>query len=203
MTKSTRRIVMFNQVSTDGYFAAPDGSLDWTVQEPGVYDSARASMPENDTMLFGRKTYENFEAFWPNALDESKTSPNPHAAGQRSEQMRSMAVWINETPKLVISKTRKSVTWKNSKLLPELDPKQIAALKTQPGKNIIIFGSGTIVSQLTEHRLIDDYVFVVNPLLLGKGRQLFGNLENKLRLDLVESKTFDSGVVMLRYTPAK
>src|SRR5882757_3814233 len=116
MSKSNRRIVMFNQVSADGYFAAVDGSTNWVVQDPEVHASAMASMPEIDTMLFGRKTYDNFESFWPHAIDDSKTSPNPHAPG-RSEQMREMAVWINDTAKLVISKTRKSVTWKNSKLM--------------------------------------------------------------------------------------
>src|SRR3954451_4777211 len=72
MSKSKRRIVMFNQVSADGYFAAPDGKLDWVVQEPEVHKAATQSMRQVDTMLFGRKTYENFEAFWPHALDDSK-----------------------------------------------------------------------------------------------------------------------------------
>jgi dihydrofolate reductase len=199
MTKSTRRIVMFNQVSADGYFAATDGNLDWVVQEPEVYRSSTASMPEVDTMLFGRKTYDNFESFWPHALDESKTSPNPHAAGQRSEQMREMAVRINNDEKIVISKTRTTVTWKNSKLMNTFDPKAIEALKKQPGKDIIVFGSASIVAQLTQHRLIDEYQFVVSPLLLGKGRQLLGDLSDKLKLALIEAKPFKSGVVLLRY----
>jgi dihydrofolate reductase len=203
MTRSTRRIVMFNQVSADGYFAATDDSLDWVTQEPEVYRSSTASMPEVDTMLFGRKTYDNFESFWPHALDESKTAPNPHAPGQRSEQMREMAVRINEDTKIVISKTRKTVTWKNSKLLHTFDPKEIEALKKQPGKDIIVFGSASIVAQLTQHRLIDEYQFVVSPLLLGKGRQLLGDLSDKVKLDLIEAKSFKSGVVLLRYGLAK
>jgi dihydrofolate reductase len=203
MSQSTRRIVMFNQVSVDGYFAAADDSLDWVVQEPEVYKSATASGREVDTMLFGRKTYDNFESFWPHVLDDSKTSPNPHAPGQRSEQMRAMAVQINDSAKIVISKTRKNVTWKNSKLMRELNPGEIEALKKQPGKDIMIFGSASIVSQLTQHRLIDEYQFVVSPLLLGKGRQLLGDLSDKVKLELIEAKSFKSGVVVLRYGVAK
>jgi dihydrofolate reductase len=204
MSKSKRRIVMFNQVSADGYFAAPDGKLDWVVQEPEVHKAATQSMRQVDTMLFGRKTYENFEAFWPHALDDSKTSPNPHAAGERSAQMREMAVWINESKKLVVSRTRKAVPWKNSTLLHELDPAAIEALKNGPGQDIIIFGSGSVVSQLSKYRLIDEYQFVVSPLLLGQGRTLLGDLDSKVALELVDAKSYTAtGVVVLRYAPAK
>ena len=202
MSKSTRRIVMFNHVSADGYFAAPDGSRDWIVQEEAVHKAAIEGMPETDTMLFGRRTYDEFESFWPHALDDSKTLPNPHAKGQRSEAMRAMAVWINDTMKIVFSKTRKNVTWKNSKLAPVLDPRAIADLKQQPGKDLIIFGSGTIVTQLTQHRLIDNYHFVVSPVLLGRGRSLFGELPKTVQLRLQDSKSFPSGVTLLRYSLA-
>ena len=204
MSQSTRRIVMFNNVSADGYFATPDGNLDWVVPEPEVYKAATQSLGENDTMLFGRKTYENFESFWPHALDDSKTAPDPHKPERRSEQNREMAVWINASKKLVVSRTRKNVTWKNSELMHELDPKAIEALKRGPGKNIIIFGSASIVAQLTKHRLIDEYFVVVNPILLGKGRPLFCELDSRFGLELIEANSFKStGVVTLRYAPAK
>lgn len=204
MSSSKRRIVMFNQVSADGYFAAPDGGLTWTVQEPGVYESATASFGGIDAMLFGRKTYENFEAFWPNVLKEnSTTAPDPHAPGQRSEQMREMAVWINEARKLVFSSKRTSFPWNNTEHMPTCDAKAIAALKAQSGKNIILFGSGTIVSQLTKYGLIDEYAFVVNPVLLGKGHTLLGDAEAKRSLELIDVKTFPSGVMLSRYAPAK
>src|SRR6185295_14776349 len=110
------------------------------------------AIPGSDnTILFGRRTYDLFEAFWPHALDDSATAPDPHMAGRRSEAVRGMAIWINEATKVVFSRTRKDVTWKNSRLFHEFDPSEIEALKRQPGKDMMIFGSGSIVSLLTQH----------------------------------------------------
>ena len=108
-------------------------------------------------------------------------------------------VWINEATKLVFSKTRKDVTWKNSRRLAEFDPHEIEALKKQPGKDIMVFGSASIVSQLTEHGLIDEYHFVVTPTLLGSGRSLLSDVSKRSRLDLLEAKPYPSGNVRLRY----
>src|SRR5262245_54296165 len=98
-----RRIVAFDNVSADGYFSAPDGSLQWVVQEDGVYRSSLEKGPRTDTILFGRRTYEQFESFWPHALDTSKTAPDPHIPGRRSETVRDMAVFINDATKIVFS----------------------------------------------------------------------------------------------------
>ena len=111
-----------------------------------------------------------------------------------------MAIMFNETPKLVFSRTLKEVTWKNSRLLHEFDPREIEAMKRQPGKDMIVFGSGSIVSQLTQHGLIDEYQFVVSPILLGSGQPLLSGVSTKLPLDLQEAKKYPSGNVMLRYT---
>ena len=194
-----RRIVMFNRVTADGYFAGPDGNLEWVVQEQELDKTAAEKLPGADTILFGRRTYELFEAFWPHALDDSPTAPDPHSAGRRSQEIRAMAVWINEATKVVFSRTRKDVTWRNSRLLHEFDPRQIEAMKTQPGKDIMIFGSGSIVSQLTQHGLIDEYQFVVSPIVLGSGRPLLSGVSKSSRLDLLEAKKYQSGNVMLRY----
>ncbi len=114
-------------------------------------------------MLFGRKTYDMFESFWPKITGDAPTAPNPHAPGV-SREMKAMADWINASEKLVFSRTKKDVSWNNSQLFHELDPKAVAALKQKPGPDIMIFGSGSIVSQLTAHGLIDEYQFVVAPV---------------------------------------
>jgi dihydrofolate reductase len=196
-----RRIVMFNRVTADGYFAGPDGNLNWVVPDPELDRSAAEAIArsDTDTILFGRRTYELFQAFWPHSLDDSPTSPDPHNSGRRSPEMRDMAIMLNDTTKLVFSRTLKEVSWKNSRLLHELDPRAIEAMKRQPGKDMIIFGSGSIVSQLTQHGLIDDYHFVVGPILLGSGRPLLSGVPKSLRLDLLEAKAYPSGNVMLRY----
>jgi dihydrofolate reductase len=194
-----RKIVMFNQVSADGYFAAPDGSLNWVVQDEEVHKRAVEGMPEVDTVLFGRRTYEMFAAFWPHALDDSSTAPDPHHPGHRSAAIRDMAVWLNETSKIVFSATLKDATWRNSRLVRELDPRGIEAMKKQPGKDMIVFGSGSIVSQLTAHGLIDEYQFVVSPVLLGGGRALLNGMSSTVRLRLLDASPHQSGTVTLRY----
>lgn len=204
-----RRIVAFNHVSADGYFAAQDGSLGWVVQDPELDRSimadadrqaAMGSGPDPGTILFGRRTYEQFESFWPHALGDSRTAPSPHGP-ERSVEMRGMAIWINAAKKIVFSRTRKDVTWSNSSLLRELDPRAIEKMKQQPGGGggMLIFGSGSIASQLTQHGLIDEYQFIVSPLLLGDGRSLLAGVPKSVRLELLEAKSFPSGNVLLRY----
>jgi dihydrofolate reductase len=193
-----RRIVAFNNVTVDGYFTADDGNLGWVVQDEQLDKSAAAGMADSDTILFGRRTYEMFEGFWPAALSE-RGAGNPHAAGQMSDEQRAMGKWINDANKIVFSTTRDDVTWRNSRLFHELDPRVIEALKNEPGKTMMIFGSGSIVSQLTQHGLIDEYMFFVSPVLLGNGRPLVSGLAWSRRLHLSEATKHASGGVMLRY----
>lgn len=190
---------MFNRVSADGYFASQSGDLSWAVPDDAIDRAGAERMPEVDAMLFGRRTYQAFESFWPNAVGDSETAADPHAPGRYSGALRAMAEWINATEKLVFSRTLKTVNWHNSHLLGEFEPQAVQALKEQPGKNIIVFGSGSIVSRLTEYRLIDEYQFVIGPLLLGSGRQLLTGVPHSLRLELLEAKQYDSGNVVLRY----
>jgi dihydrofolate reductase len=110
-----------------------------------------------------------------------------------------MAVMLSEATKLVFSRTLKELTWKNSYLLDEFDPREVEAMKRQPGKDMLVFGSGSIVSQLTRHGLIDEYQFVVNPVLLGSGRSLLSGVSTSARLALLEAREFPSGNVLLRY----
>jgi dihydrofolate reductase len=189
-----RRIVMFNRVSADGCFAAADGGLGWVVPEPELDRASAGSLGGAGTILFGRRTYEMFESFWPHAVDQ-----DPHAPGQHAPEMRAMAEWINDATKLVFSRTRTEVTWRNSQIFSELDPRAIEALKSQPGGDIMLFGSGSIVSQLTEHGLIDEYHLIVGPLFLGNGRPLLGDVANHVKLDLLEATAYPAGNVKLRY----
>jgi len=194
-----RRIVVFDNVTADGYFADTKGSLDWVIPSDEVFRAAAESNQDIDTMLFGRRTYDMFEQFWPHALDDPETAPDPHTAGRRSAVNREMAVWINDTNKIVFSRTRRNVTWKHSQLIPELEPKKIEAMKAGPGKDMIVFGSGSLVAQLTEHGLIDEYMLVVNPILLGGGRPLLSGLSARVPLELRQATDYKSGHVLLRY----
>jgi dihydrofolate reductase len=195
----TRRIVMFNWVTADGYFSGPDGTLDWVVPDEEQARAAAEGIPRFDTIVFGRVTYQRFEKFWRHAVEDSTTAPDPHRPGQRSQEHRAIAIWLNEATKLVFSRTLKDVTWRNSRLLPELDPHEVEAMKKQPGKDMMIFGSGSIVSQLTQHGLIDEYQLVVCPVFIGAGRPLVSDVSKRLKLDLVEARRYQSGDVLLRY----
>ena len=194
-----RRILMFNHVTADGYFAGTDGNLNWVVPDEEIDKAAVQQMPTIDTILLGRRTYELFEAYWPHALNDSETAADPHDSSRRSSTLREMAIWINEARKLVLSRTLKKVGWNNTHILPEIDPGAIQALKRGPGKDIIVFGSGSVVSELTNHGLIDEYQFVVNPILLGRGKPLMEGRSNGSKLKLRESKQYPSGNVVLRY----
>jgi dihydrofolate reductase len=195
-----RRIVVFNWLTADEYFAAPDGNLDWIVPDE---EQARASAQEilnYDTVLFGRRTYEVFEGFWGHLLvDASGAVPDPHHPGRRSLEHGAIAVALNGMTKVVFSRTLKTVRWRNSRLLSEFDAQAIESMKGQPGKDMIVFGSGSIVSRLTQHGLIDEYQFVVCPVLLGSGQPMLRGVSKPLRLELLEAKWLPSGDVMLRY----
>ncbi len=196
-----RRILAFDNVSADGYFAASDGNLNWVVSDNEIYKTAVDAMAGADTILFGRRTYELFEGFWPRALHDSSAAPDPHGRG-RSPELHAMAVWINEAAKVVFSRSRQDVTWTNSRLLHNVDRREIQVMKRQAGKDMMIFGSSSIVSKLTEHGLIDEYQFVVNPVILGSGQSLLNGVSKQVKLDLLESRKFSlSGNVMLRYAP--
>jgi dihydrofolate reductase len=197
-----RRIVMFNWVTADGYFAGPDGNLDWIVPDDEQAKAAAEGIPRFDTVLFGRVTYEIFEKFWRHAVEDATTAPDPHRPGQRSREHRAIAIWLNETTKLVFSRTLKDVAWRNSRLLHELDPRELETMKKRAGKDMMIFGSRSLVSQLTQHGLIDEYQFVVCPVLLGSGRPLLSGVSRSLRLALLEAKKYQSGDVLLRYARA-
>jgi len=177
-----RKIIVFNRVSADGYFAGSDGNLDWVVQETGFDSDVAGRLSGSDMMLFGRKTYDMFESFWPHAIDTPTTAMDPHGPPRSTPELHAMAVWINESAKLVFSRSRTKVPWRNSRLAPGLEPREIEALKRGPGKDILVFGSGSVV--------------------LGAGRSLLTGVPASVRLQLAEARPYPSGNVMLRYTRA-
>ncbi len=186
-----RKVVMLNRVSIDGFFAGPNGEIDWFIRDPEV-DEAAHGVGQADTILFGRVTYQMFESVWP------KIAVDPNAP----QDARTTANEINEMTKVVFSKTMKQVTWANSKLLKGNPAAEVSKLKQGNGPGMIIFGSGTIVQQLTEAGLIDEYLLVVTPVVLGTGKPLFQGV-NKRDLELLETKDFKSGNVLLHYRIGK
>lgn len=193
-----RRIVMFNQVSADGFFSDPSGGLDWVVNDPELQAQAVAGMPRSDTILLGRRTYDNFAGFWPDALRDLNQA-GPHGESPTDPAFVAMARWLNDTRKLVFSRTLRRAAWNNTEVLGELDATSLRALKRGPGKDILLFGSGSIVTQLSEQRLIDEYRFVVCPVLIGSGHTLFRSDRLRLGLELLSAQPLPSGNVLLTY----
>jgi dihydrofolate reductase len=197
-----RPIVMFNQISADGYFSDARGALDWVVTDPEIHRRAVARMPEVDALLFGRRTYESFAGFWPGALRDLKAA-GPHGENKADPTFLAMARWLNETRKLVASSTLRRAEWEPTEIVPSLNAHVVRAVKQRPGKGILIFGSGSIVSQLSEARLIDEYRFVISPVLLGSGASPLRGVDLRLKLALVEALPLPSGNVLLTYRPAE
>jgi dihydrofolate reductase len=182
---------MFNRVSLDGFFAGPNGEIDWFIHDPEV-DKATHEMMQPDTLLLGRVTYQMFESYWPHVA----TEPNA------PEGARILAHELNQMTKVVFSKTLEEVTWEHTQLVKGDVTKEVSKLKQGEGPDITIFGSGTIVQQLADEGLIDEYLIAVTPLVLGAGKPLFKDVK-QFGLKLLGTRNFKSGNVLLHYETVK
>ena len=183
-----RKIIVSNLISIDGYFESLDHDLSWFVTGDEFFDYAVQQLSEADTLLFGRATYQQMAAYWPNA-----ETPN--------EALATIKEKMNSLEKIVFSKTLKKADWNNSRIIEEHIGDAITKLKQQPGKDILIFGSGTIVSELTQLKLIDEYRLIINPVILGNGNPLFKSLNERINLKLTDVVKLTSGSVVLYYKP--
>lgn len=189
-----RKLMAFTIVSVDGYFAGPNGEIDWFKGENDEEEqafSAEASRTPG-TLIFGRTTYEMMKTFW----------PTPEAI--RGDPL--MAGRMNSSQKIVFSKTMKpekdGPVWKNVQVIPELTREKILSLKNQGEGIMTILGSGTIVRQLSNLGLIDEYQLMVVPVILGAGKYLFKDV-NRMKMMLEGTRIFrKSGRVLLTYRPS-
>jgi dihydrofolate reductase len=186
-----RKVTMLNRISLDGFYSGPNGEIDWFIHDPEV-DKAAHELMDPDMLLLGRVTYQMFESYWP------PVARDPNAP----EGARMIAHELNEMTKVVFSKTLEEVTWINSKLVKGNITKEVSNLKQGSGADITIFGSGTIVQQLADEGLIDEYLIVVTPVILGSGKPLFKDVK-KCNLELLEIRNFKSGNVLLHYRTKK
>lgn len=187
-----RKIILTEWVTLDGFTAGPNNDMGFVGEsfndEMGKYEYDIVSSA--DTLILGRVTYDSFAGAWPAREKDPATS----------EGERVYAKMLNSMRKIVFSKTLKKADWNNSILYKEINPKEIAKVKREKGKNILIYGSASIVQQLTNLRLIDEYQLLVHPVVLGAGKQLFKDIKEKRKLHLVSAKSFTSGVVLLTYS---
>jgi dihydrofolate reductase len=191
-----RRLVIFISTSLDGFFEGLNHDITWHHVDEEVSKFAIDQLRGTDTILFGRRTYQLFEGFWPRAADDPTTS----------EDDLEIAHLINNVNKIVFSKTLQGVeekkNWKNVRLVREINPEEINRWKQQPGKDLSVGGNNLAVS-LAHSGLIDEFRIMVNPIALGKGTLLFHGIDEKLNLKLLSTRTFRSGNVLLCYEPLK
>ncbi len=184
-----RRVLLFMMVTVDGYYAGPNGEIDWHNVDEEFNEFAIAQLNEVDTLLFGRTTYEMMASYWP-APDAVKN--DPVVAGK-----------MNSLQKLVFSRTLTDVHWQNTRLVKDGVAAEIARLKQEPGKDLIIFGSSDLATTFIDHDLLDEARLMINPVALGKGKPLFAGINDRLKLRLIRTLAFHSGNVLLYYEPIK
>jgi dihydrofolate reductase len=183
-----RKIIVFNQVTLDGYFADMNGDMSWAHKQDAEWNAFVADNAKGEaTLLFGRITYEMMASFW----------PTPNAI----KSFPIVAERMNSLPKVVFSRTLDKAAWNNTTLVKGDLVAEIRRMKGEPGSDFVIMGSGSIVSQLAQEGLIDEYEIALNPIVLGKGRTMFDGIKEKLNLKLTRTRAFANGNVFLCYEP--
>jgi dihydrofolate reductase len=182
-----RKIIHWVHTSIDGHIDGPKGEFDWPVMGEDLSAYSETLTRRSDTFLYGRGVWEGMAAFWPNA---ESLSDHPHV-------LKFAPIW-RSTPKIVVSTTLEQTDWTTA-VISENVAEQVAELKRRPGKDLLLTGGSGLAGTLTEHGLIDEYHIAVHPVVLGGGRPLFLPREDRFGLRLVESRTCDSNVVVMRY----
>jgi dihydrofolate reductase len=179
-----RKVIAGLFLSLDGVMESPEKwHFPYFNDEMG--EAVGAAMAAADAMLLGRVTYQEFASYWPGVSSEDQP----------------FADHMNNTPKYVVSTTLDKVEWNNSTLIKGNVAEEISKLKQQPGKNIGITGSATLVQSLLQEDLLDELGLMIHPVVVGTGRRLFEEGGGQKGLKLVDSRTFSTGVVSLTYQP--
>lgn len=184
-----RKLVLFMHVSLDGYASDSKGGLDWIPYNEEIEKYAEEVVAEVGSPVYGRTTYRMMEGYWPTMLD------NPDASKHEMAHAR----WVQDVEKIVISGTMDKAEWNNTTLIKDNIAEKIKALKEQPGKNLVIFGSPGAAKTLLELGLIDEFLLTICPVILGTGKSVFDGAGEKLKLKLLSSRTFKSGIIAARY----
>jgi dihydrofolate reductase len=187
-----RRLIVFNNISLDGYFVDANGSMAWARSTTPDADWD-AFMVSNSTspagLVFGRITYDLMVSFW----------PTPMAA----KDFPVAAAGMNSAQKIVFSRTMDKASWNNTRLVKTDPVAEMRRLKSEPGPDLCILGSGNIVAQLAPEGLIDEYLIAVIPVVLGKGRTMFEGVTKTLSFTRTKTKPFANGHVLLCYEPIR
>lgn len=180
-------MIFFMLVSLDGFFEGLNHDIGWHNVDEEFSEFAIAQLNSADMLLFGRGTYELMAGFWPTAT-AVKTDPVTAEA-------------MNCLPKIVFSRTLSRVSWQNTRLVKENIVEEVKRLKGEPGKDLLILGSSNLSVSFLRYDLIDEFRMLVNPVVLGKGTTLFQGMPDRYHLQLLNTRTFQNGNVLLIYQP--
>ena len=183
-----RRLIVFNQMTLDGFIADMNGDMSWAHKQDAEWNEfVQGNASGGGELVFGRITYEMMASFWPTPM--------------AMKNLPVVAEAMNKMPKVVFSRTLDQASWNNTRLVKGDIAAEMRKMKTEPGPGMVIFGSGSVISQLAEAGLIDEYQMVVNPIVLGKGKSMFDGLKQKLTLKRTKTRIFGNGNVLLCYEP--
>ena len=181
-----RKLSVFNSISLDGYFTDKNSDSSWAHKnDPEFNEFISGNAKSGGPMLFGRVTYEMMASFWPTK--------------QAHEMFPDVAMAMNNNPKVVFSRTLEKADWNNTRLIKDNLVDEVRKMKNEDGDDMVIMGSGTIVSQLTQAGVIDEYQFVVNPIVLGSGRTMFEGVDEKFKLQRTKIRAFENGNIFIVY----
>jgi len=187
-----RKLVLFMHVSLDGRTTSATGGMEWVKVSDEMFDCADRQSARADLALYGHGTFNIMDPYWPTAGDE----PN---AGRHT---KTHSAWYNNVEKVVVSTKLKQQDHPGIKIISSNIAEYIAGLKQQPGRDIVMFGSPTLARSLMQDNLIDEYWLFINPVIVGAGKPLFGDMNQPIGLELVESTMFKNGVVCMHYVKA-
>ena len=177
----------FNFITLNGFYKGPNEDISWHRHGGEEAAFSLEGLGSGSTLLFGRVTYEMMARFWPTPV--------------AMETMLEVAAGMNNADKIVFSRTLKKADWHNTRLVRDNIIEEVGRSKAVPGKDMTILGSGSIVTQFADAGLIDEYMFMVDPVALGEGTPAFNGLKQKLDVTLTGTRTFESGTVLLSYRP--
>ncbi|HEX2231903.1 MAG TPA: dihydrofolate reductase family protein [Thermoleophilaceae bacterium] len=183
-----RKIFAFIMTTLDGYYEGPGGEFDFWVLDDEFEEFSVQQLDEVDALLFGRVTYEAMAAYW----------PTPEAEKDDPRVARRM----NGLSKIVVSRTLDEPEWANTRLIAGDVERELSELKERPGKDVAILGSSALTLSLIEMGLLDELRLMINPVVLGAGKSVFRGAGGHLRVELLKSRGFSSGSVLLYYRPA-
>ena len=180
-----RKLTMYNFITLNGFYKGLNEDISWHRHGGEEEGFSVDSLQQDNILLFGRVTYQMMASFWPTPM--------------AMESMPDVATGMNNAEKIVFSNSLDNAEWQNTTIINGDIVEEIKKLKQQPGKDMTILGSGSIVTQFAEAGLIDGYEIMIDPVAIGNGTPIFNGISNNLNLMLTNSKVFKSGVILLSY----